>query len=391
MADPNASPVAPDQGALQIGSLQSDLAQVDSTYDPQISASESASSADESQAVAQSNKGADEAEKAAGDSTAQDAQMKQWVDSTPTRQAAYATAMHTAPVLALLVALGGAKTKLTGGQMLAATTGIVQGMNAGAEKQYTDSYNAWMASYQKMKDQHAELMKAHELMLESYAGRADAYQKAAEAARRQTGDLLEGKKQKIAETIDTLKAQSEAVRRLDMTKIALEQLHERQIKEIAQVNHWKAIEAKTGGADPRTKALIGAAKQKFQSAKALMDKAMQYRGQISSSLDMSAEDKAAALARVDMQLEEESAKMEEATQESEQLAQAVPAPAAPTAAPAPLKPASPPVNNQAQQLPPARLKWLQQHKGQEVGWADGTKAIMKADGTVQILSGPTMH
>jgi hypothetical protein len=202
---------------------------------------------------------------------------------------------------------------------------------------------------------------------------------------------MDQKQNKIKDTVDTFKAQSEAIRRLDLSKEALEALHARQLKEIALENHWKAVEAKTAGGDPRTKSLVAAAKAKFTNAKALMDKAMQYRGQINSSLDMTADAKAEALARVDMQLEEESTKMEEATQEAAQLAQAVsPAPAA-GSAPPPLKPASPPVNDQAKQLPPARLAHLQKNKGQVVGWADGTKAIMKADGTVQILSGPTVH
>jgi hypothetical protein len=391
MPDPNASPVQPDTGAMSIGTLNSDLSQIDTTYDPQISSERSVEAGDEDKAVAQANKEADEAQDAAKDELSQSQQMKQWVDATPTRQAAYATTMHTAPILAVLTALGGRMTRLNGMQMLSATTGIVQGMNEASEKKYTDAYNAWMAGYQKMKDQHSELMKAHELMLQSYAGRADAYQKAAEAARRQTGDLLDDKQHKVSQTIDSFKAQSEAIRRLDLSKEALEGLHERQLKEIDQVKHWNAVEQRTVGGDPRTKALVASAKQKFTNAKAQYDEAMKYRGQINSNLSMTDQAKTAALAQVDAHMNELGAAMDAATQEAAELAKNVPAPSSASAAPPPLKPASPPVNNQAKQLPPARMKYLEQHKGQEVGWADGTKAIMKADGTVQILSGPTVH
>jgi hypothetical protein len=342
MADPNSAPVSDNSGALAPGSLQSDIGQINQEYEPEIKQSEEASAADETQAVGFANKGADEAATAASDATSDDAQVKQWADSTPTRQAAYATAMHTAPVLAMLVAIGGSMTKIPAQAMLAATTGIVQGMNAGAEKQYTDSYNAWMANYEKLKKQHADLMQAHSLMLESYQGRADAYQKAAEAARRQTGDLLDQKQQKIANTIDSFKAQSAAIDRLARNKIALEQLHERQLKDAQQAAHWKQIDRRANAADPRTKALIGAAKQKYTDAKAQMDAAMKYRGQVSSDLSMSDDAKGELMTRIDEQLAELSTRMDEASQEAETLAQSIPAAAPGGPAPPPLRAASPP-------------------------------------------------
>jgi hypothetical protein len=390
MADPNASPVSNDTGTLSSTQLQDDLSQIDSTYDPQIKAEEQVSQADESQAVNFSNQGADEAQAAAKDATAQDKELSKWVSSTPTRQASYATTMHAAPVLSMLVALGGSLTKLTGGQMLAATTGIVQGLNAGAEQQYTDAYNAWMAGYKKLQEQHQNLMQAHSLMLESYKGRADAYQKAADAARRQTGDLLDQKQEALKGKIDLFKAQQEAMARMDRIKYSYEQLHERQIKDLAEIGHWKQIDGRANGADPRTKAQIGAAKQRFTAAKAQVDELMKLRGQVNGNLTMKDEDKATMLASIDAKVDVWREQMNESTREAEQIASSIPATGASpqAAAPPPLHPASPPAaKSQGQQLSPGKMAALKQHMGKPVKFGDGTEAIMKQDGTVQVIGG----
>jgi len=225
-----------DPAIPSFSSLTSDLSGISAQFDPQIASERHAAQGAESRSVGASEQAAGEAEKAAGDVLSSDEQLKQWVQSTPSRQVAYKAAMHAAPMLSLLTALGGKLTRLNGQQMLGATTGIVQGLNSGAEKQYEDAYTQWNAAYQRMKEHQAALMKAHELMLGAYQGRADAYQKAAEAARRMTGDLLDEKQTALGNKVNLFKTQSEALDRLENIHLALGHLNEQKRHNLATEN-----------------------------------------------------------------------------------------------------------------------------------------------------------
>jgi hypothetical protein len=299
MADPNIGGNAGTLTAPDEGQLHADIGAIESEFEPQIQKQVSTAQGFEQQAVGAAEKEATEGEAAAKDLTAEDEEMQRWVQSTPTRQAAYATAMHAAPVLSILTALGGKLTRLNGLQMLAATNGIVQGLNEASEKKYQDSINAFNAAYEKMRDHQRRLMDAHKMMLDAYRGRADAYQKASEAARRMTGDLLDDKQRKVAQTIDAFKAQAVAFDKASRLKYSYAQLHERALKDIAQVAHWKEIEKKTAAMPPEIKAQIAGEHSRWQNAKAQHDENMKRRGQINSNLTMPDDQKAAAMQRID--------------------------------------------------------------------------------------------
>jgi hypothetical protein len=389
--DNNTAPVATDNsaGQLDLSSLSSDLSQVDKTYDPQITSERESAQHYEAQAVSYSEQSADVAEEQAKDEPAENEKMNAWLKSTPTRQAAYATVMHTAPMLALLTALGGKITKLSGQNMLAATSGIVQGLNSASEKQYEDSYNAWMAGYQKLKEHQTQLMHQHQLMLEAYSGRADAYQKASEAARRQTGDLLDQKQQAVAQRTNTFKAQSEAIARLDRTKYALESLHERQKKDLAQEAHWKDIEkrASAPGKDPAVVQQLKTEHENWANSKAQIDEFIKQRGQVNANLNLSEDVKAQMLQRIDDQVTSLEMGMNQSIARSNAIAakldQAAPPPghkpAGPQGQPAA---AAPPGTNQGGELPDQAKQALASQKGKAVTFGNGQTWIMDQSGNV---------
>lgn len=387
MADPTLNPA----GATGAGNaepsfsaLNSDISGINAQFDPQINDERGVAQRYEQKSVDASEQEASEAEHASGDLSADNQQMDNWLSSTPTRQAAYSTAMHAAPILSILTALGGKFTRLNGMQMLSATTGIVEGMNKGAEQQYTDAYNKWMQGYQRLKDHNTQLMQAHSLMLDAYKGRADAYQKASEAARRQTGDLLDQKQQAIANKVNTFKAQSEAMARLDRAAYAMQSLHERQLKDIAQVDHWKKMEEKSAALSPEKKAQLAANKQKWGNAKAQVDELMKQRGQVNSNLDMPAEAKAAALQSIDDRVQALEIGMDSAVAEAEAITASPtvnPEGKSPDAAaaqgPGVAQPAA------AAGLPPPALQQLKQHQGKPVKFGNGQTWIMDPSGNVK--------
>lgn len=430
MADPNVAETdttktdtkvsltgTPNTGDDGLSSMLSDLSDIRKQYDPQIAKSQEEERGFQKRSIAESEKEADYAEHRADEESTADQQVGKWLENTPTRQAAYQTTMQAAPVLAILTALGGKFTRLNGMQMLSATSGIVQGMNAAAENRYTDSYNQWMAGYQRLKDQQSRMERETNLMLEAYRGRADAYQRATEAARRMTGDLLTAEQQKTADRINIYKAQSEAIARLDRVKIAYEQMHERVLKDMAQENHWKALEARSSQLDQRTKALMAQAHNRWLNAKAQIDEAMKHRGQVSSDLSISEDVKAQILDRLDAQVEQLQGAMDEAQSDADGLASTIPPVGSPNAPPpnamaprpgpgAPARtpaPGVPRTNAQgtgtisgtvdrSAQLPASRVAQLKANIGQPVQWKDGTVAKMNADGTVEIITAPpTVH
>jgi hypothetical protein len=304
MADTSA-PVGTDAGAASapdFGSVESDIGAINAKYDPQIEAQEKVSEGYESQAVAAQGKVADEAERQASD-TSQSQEIQHWLTQVPTRQAAYTTNMHAAPILAILTALGGRVTKLNGQQMLAATTGIVQGINESSEQKYDSAMKAWQASFEAMKEHQRQLTMARNLMLQSYAGRADAYQKAAEAARRMTGDLLDDKQKQTTARIDLFKAQATAwsnIQRIDETH----RMNDARIRDLLQKEaRWKAIDTKAAKLDPGTKALIDAEHKQWQNADAHVRENDKRIGQLTNDLNTPADVKADRI----KQLEDDSA------------------------------------------------------------------------------------
>lgn len=391
--DNNTSPVANSAGTLDFSSLESDLSGINQKYDSQIQDERGRAEDLEAKAVEQAQRTADAQEAYAKDESSENQAMDAWLNSQPTKQASYATTMHAAPMLAILTALGGKLTRLNGMQMLAATNGIVQGMNQAAENQYNDAYNAWQASYQKMKEHQAQLMRIHQQMLQAYAGRADAYQKAADAARRMTGDLLDAKQSQLKDRLDLFKAQSEAINRLDRVKYSYDQLHERQLKDIQQQANWKKLHDQVAK-DPKVAAQLTVNHQRWQNFKGQADILTRQRGQINASLSISDEDKKRMLSEIDDKLFWLDGEMDRALSDSDALARSMPNgpltppdPNAPNPRPAPTQtPTQRPATSVNTQLPAENGKGGKLMRDAKTG----TMAYVYPDGHYEVVqSAPT--
>jgi hypothetical protein len=302
MADPGyvtatSSPVTPSDP--DPAALSSSITDIQSQYSPLIEEQEHTAERYEKRGVEAEESAAAEAEKASGNLTAEDEEMKWWVAHTPTRQAAYANTMQATAPLSILMALGGKVTRLNGQQMLGALNGMVKGFNAASEKHFDDAYQAWQSAYAKMQQHQRRLEDAQKMMLEAYRGRADAYQKAAEAARRMTGDLLRDEQQRIADSTNLFKAQSEAAARIKRIDVAWADLRERIRQHNAQQAHWKEVEAKAAKMPPEVKAQLGQEQNRWKSAKSQEEANLRRRGQIESDITMPADQKSAAIQRID--------------------------------------------------------------------------------------------
>jgi hypothetical protein len=147
-----------------------------------------------------------------------------WAMNTPTRQASYAAAMHMAAPLSILAAVGGAVTHANGLAMLNATTGVVEGINKGAENQFQDAMTKWQAAYERMRDHQATMEKVHNTYLEAYQGRLDAQDKAVEHARTVMGDQLQMDQLKIGNSRQNYLIQRDVLKDSANWKLAIDKI-----------------------------------------------------------------------------------------------------------------------------------------------------------------------
>lgn len=144
------------------------------------------------QAVADYNRKqqADTQMAAAQELQSDDQKLMNYAQRTPTRQAAYANVMHLTPILSILAAIGGKAMHVSALGMLAATNGIIEGVNKGAENQFADAVDKWQAQYNALKDHLNNMQAVYKNMYDAYGGRADAAEKAIEHTRNILGDQL---------------------------------------------------------------------------------------------------------------------------------------------------------------------------------------------------------
>lgn len=394
MADPNASPVGDSAGTLSapdMGATQTGISDIESALDPKIEQSREREQSLSEESIKATLEQSDYAQKAAGEESAEDEEMQHWLDHTPTRQAIYSTGMHGATFLSIMTALGGKLTRLNGQQMLAAQTGIVQGFNEANEQKYNEAMAAWQGAYEKMRQHQEKLREAHRLMLTSYQGRADAYQKATEAARRMTGDLLDDKQKQIQTKVDLYKAQSTAWDKLQRVDLANRELARRAARDLQQEAHWKEVAQKSSQMPAEVKAQIAAEKQRWQNARAQKDEILRQRGQVSSRLDLSDDVKNGMLQRYDDQLQALDMEMDRAQSNTDAIVSGFLATKTTPGRP----PAGPPPGpggggggsgagswgGDTSQLPPAALQTLKTHIGKPVKFTNGQTWVMEQDGT----------
>jgi hypothetical protein len=396
MADPTPAPAAPTGGdsplsAPDYSSLQSDISNIEAQYEPQVKASQEESREMERRAIESAGQIPVEAERAVGELTEEDKAMNLWLQHTPTRQAIYATSMHAAPLLSVLTALGGKMTRLNGLQMLSAQNGIIAGLNQASEQKYNEALEQWKASFEAMRDHQARLMEVHRIMLTAYEGRADAYQKAADAARRMTGDILDDKQRQISQRIDMFKAQSAAWDKMKRVDLANRSLADRTRHEMAQEAKWRDALKRANAMPPELKAQLNQEYARWRNAKAQRDEIAKRRMSALSLGDTTdPATKAALLAQLD---EEDKVRANEMDQ-AMASANAVLAQAGAVGEGAPRPSGGPAAGGSTRTGGIARpsqkqLEALRKHQGQAVSFGDGSSMIMDANGNIELLSSPT--
>ncbi len=265
-------------------------------------------------------KAADQAEAAAKQLQDAETSAQQTAAAVPDQAAIYQQSMHAAAPIATLMALGGRSMGLTGGMMLGALTGFVKGMNAGAASTVEEQWKKYQAANEQMKQKLNEIMNYNKLMQEAYAGRADAYQKAAAAARRMAGDDLDQKKQKIMQSLDAFKTMESAREKLETQNLKLQQLHQQwqefQMRE-GRLEE-KARQVQQNGS-PQQKQRMQGLKAQWDNYKAQIAQIQKAEGQFRSDLSVKG-DKGPTIANFDAKIADLQGRMTQIADQIEAVA-----------------------------------------------------------------------
>lgn len=157
-------------------------------------------------------------------------QASKWLDQTPNHQGIAAANMHIAPILSVLTAIAGKATGVSAEAMLGGTIGIMQGINQGNEQLYQTSLEKWKAGYEKFQQQAKTQEQYFNLQLKSYAGRADAQEKAAERAERMAGNVRTEEQRKLMTAAQAQRAQDSMALRLQQLEVSRQGLELRRMQ-----------------------------------------------------------------------------------------------------------------------------------------------------------------
>jgi hypothetical protein len=153
--------------------------------------------------------------------------------------------MHMSVPLSLLAAVGGAMTRTNAMALLGATSGVVQGVNEGAENKYEDAMQKWQVAYQRMKDHQETQQKVYSIYEQAYAGRLDAADKAVEHTRALMNDKVDAKQLKMGTDLQLYTQGHEITKDSATWKLAIDKIYQARAVRNAQQQALSMVDQQT--------------------------------------------------------------------------------------------------------------------------------------------------
>lgn len=320
--DTSLPPVA---GALAQGSTA-----LDRELDQAIGSDRTAARKGEAELESIDQEAAQASEREASNESTFNRQMDALLAHYPSQAVMQQTALHAAPLLTILAALGGKASGISGVAMLGALNGMVSGINEGSLQKYQQSLDAWKQQLEILKERNAEQEHIYEVMLDAYKNRADAAQKARDFALAMTHDEIAQSQARQKSEINTFKAQAQIESQLDRLDLMFQRVGlarqseaEKERRDAAQEARWAALDAKTS--DATGKARLAKAKAAWTNLKAQADQLLRQRGQVQNSLSLTDKQKQQRLDAIDERIEALQTKMDATMSGAAQEAAASPA------------------------------------------------------------------
>lgn len=178
---------------------------------------------------------------------------QQFAEAAPQRN--IGALMSMSPWLIALSVFGGSRTKLSANNMLASTTGMINGLVSGDDQKYQEAYDKWKADHQAFTDLQKQKWEIYREMVKVYKDRIDGKQRALQVAEQAVRDARKDRADAMTSYMQTVRA-----------SLALRDEARKWAQLDEQIRTHKANESirQTTAADKKAK---GGAKAKDQSDK----------------------------------------------------------------------------------------------------------------------------
>jgi hypothetical protein len=114
--------------------------------------------------------------------------------------------MAMSPWLIALSAFGGSRTKLSANNMLAATTGMINGLVAGDDQRYQEAYDKWQTEHKQFAELQKQKWDIYKEMVKVYKDQIDGKQRALQVAEAAVRDARKDRADAMSSYMQTIRA-----------------------------------------------------------------------------------------------------------------------------------------------------------------------------------------
>jgi hypothetical protein len=114
--------------------------------------------------------------------------------------------MAMSPWLIALSAFGGSRTKLSANSMLSATTGMINGLVAGDDQRYQESYDKWQQEHKQFAEMQKQKWDIYKEMVKVYKDQIDGKQRALQVAEAAVRDARKDRADAMSSYLQTVRA-----------------------------------------------------------------------------------------------------------------------------------------------------------------------------------------
>lgn len=127
-------------------------------------------------------------------------------DSQPAPQRNIGSLMQMAPWLMILSVMGGRATKLSANNMLAATTGMINGLVSGDDQRYQEEYQKWQEQHKQFAELQKQKWDVYREMVKVYKDQIDGKEKALQVAETAVRDARKDRADSMSSYLQTVRA-----------------------------------------------------------------------------------------------------------------------------------------------------------------------------------------
>jgi hypothetical protein len=127
-------------------------------------------------------------------------------DNRPAPQRNVGGLMAMSPWLIALSTFGGSRTKLSANNMLASTTGMINGLVSGDDQRYQEAYDKWQTEHKQFAEMQKQKWDIYKEMVKVYKDQIDGKQRALQVAEAAVRDARKDRADAMSSYLQTIRA-----------------------------------------------------------------------------------------------------------------------------------------------------------------------------------------